>query len=124
MWTPVLQLIILLAQVSDVSAACQSAELDFIVQSGDAVLAAIEDDVRADLAELGVTVNTRLLSKEDFNSNMTSGNFNLCFSETWGPPYDPHSYAASWKSPRRSALCCPSGNAASYDARSAVDKDL
>jgi ABC-type transport system substrate-binding protein len=30
---------------------------------------------------------------------MTAGNFNLCFSETWGPPYDPHSYAASWKSP-------------------------
>eukprot|EP00933_Yihiella_yeosuensis_P026963 TRINITY_DN20915_c0_g1_i1.p1 TRINITY_DN20915_c0_g1~~TRINITY_DN20915_c0_g1_i1.p1 ORF type:complete len:611 (-),score=116.45 TRINITY_DN20915_c0_g1_i1:192-1862(-) len=30
---------------------------------------------------------------------MTSGNFNLCFSETWGPPYDPHSYAASWKAP-------------------------
>ena len=22
-----------------------------------------------------------------------------CFSETWGPPYDPHSYASSWKSP-------------------------
>ena len=30
---------------------------------------------------------------------MVSGDFNLCFSETWGPPYDPHSYAASWKSP-------------------------
>ena len=22
--------------------------------------------------------------------------FNFAFSETWGPPYDPHSYAKSW----------------------------
>ncbi|CAE7342084.1 nikA [Symbiodinium sp. CCMP2592] len=99
MWTPVLQGLLILAHAGEVRAACQSAELDFIVQAGDAVLAAIEDDVRADLAKLGITVNTRFLEKEDFNSNMTSGNFNLCFSETWGPPYDPHSYAASWKSP-------------------------
>ena len=81
------------------AAGCGSATLDFIVQKGDALLAAIEDDVRADLAKIGITVNVRFLEKEDMNSNMTSGNFNLCFSETWGPPYDPHSYAASWKSP-------------------------
>ncbi|CAE7455425.1 nikA [Symbiodinium microadriaticum] len=99
MWTPVLQVLLILAHTGEVTAACQSAELDFIVQAGDAVLAAIEDDVRADLAKLGITVNTRFLNKEDFNSNMTSGNFNLCFSETWGPPYDPHSYAASWNTP-------------------------
>lgn len=44
-------------------------------------------------------MNTRLLAKEDFNSNVTAGSFNLCFSETWGPPYDPHSYAAAFDSP-------------------------
>ena len=30
---------------------------------------------------------------------MTSGDFNMAFSETWGPPYDPHSYAKSWSAP-------------------------
>ena len=88
-----------LQELALAAAGCGSATLDFIVQEGDALLAAIEDDVRADLAKIGITVNVRFLEKEDMNSNMTSGNFNLCFSETWGPPYDPHSYAASWKSP-------------------------
>jgi len=78
---------------------CGPSSVDFIVQKGDALLAAIEDDVRADLAKVNIKVVTRFLEKADFNSNMTSGNFNLCFSETWGPPYDPHSYASSWKSP-------------------------
>lgn len=78
---------------------CDTHNLDFIVLDGDATLAAIEDDVVADLQKVGIKVTTRFMQKDDFNSNMTSGNFNLCFSETWGPPYDPHSYAASWKSP-------------------------
>jgi ABC-type transport system substrate-binding protein len=30
---------------------------------------------------------------------MVAGDFNLAFSETWGPPYDPHSYATSWSAP-------------------------
>merc|ERR1719181_732434 len=66
---------------------------------GDATLAALEDDIRADLAKVGVTVNKRTLVKDDFNTAMVAGDFNLAFSETWGPPYDPHSYASSWNSP-------------------------
>jgi ABC-type transport system substrate-binding protein len=81
------------------SSLCASQTVDFIIQDGDATLAAIEDDIRADLAKVNINVVTRKLEKEPFNANMTSGNFNLCFSETWGPPYDPHSYASSWKSP-------------------------
>jgi len=75
---------------------CQKHTLDFILLDGDSLSAQIEDDIRADLAEIGVEVNTRLLAKDDFNVAMTSGDFNLCFTESWGPPYDPHSYAASW----------------------------
>jgi ABC-type transport system substrate-binding protein len=81
------------------STTCAAESVDFIVAKGDALLAAIEDDIVADLAKVNIQVTTRFLEKADFNSNMTSGKFNLCFSETWGPPYDPHSYAASWKSP-------------------------
>ncbi|CAE7263627.1 nikA [Symbiodinium natans] len=99
MWAPLLQVLLILGHVREALSACKSAELDFIVVEGDALLASLEDDVRSDLAKLGISVATRFLSKDDFNSNMTSGNFNLCFSETWGPPYDPHSFAAAWKSP-------------------------
>lgn len=74
-------------------------DVDFIMLEGDSTLDAIEDDIRADLLKVGVTVNTRKLQKEAFNEAMVNGDFNLAFSETWGPPYDPHSYATSWNSP-------------------------
>jgi len=78
---------------------CGTESVEFILLEGDAVLAQIEDDIRADLAKVDIAVKLMKHDKEDFNSNMTAGNFNLCFSETWGPPYDPHGYAASWKAP-------------------------
>lgn len=74
-------------------------DVDFIILEGDATILAIEDDIRADLGNVGVHVNTRALAKDDFNAAMVAGDFNLAFSETWGPPYDPHSYAKSWSSP-------------------------
>ena len=30
---------------------------------------------------------------------MVAGNYDMVFSETWGPPYDPHSYVSSWTTP-------------------------
>ncbi|GMH66194.1 hypothetical protein TrST_g11459 [Triparma strigata] len=78
---------------------CNKLVVDFIILEGDATLLAIEDDIRADLAKVGVDVNLRALPKDEFNVAMVSGDFNLAFSETWGPPYDPHSYATSWKAP-------------------------
>lgn len=102
---------------------CTSQSLDFIVLKGDATLAAIEDDIRADLQKVGISVTTRFLEKDDFNSNMTTGNFNLCFSETWGPPYDPHSYAASWRSPDEAHFAALKG-ASTYDAIPVVVSDF
>ena len=78
---------------------CRALEVDFIVNEGDATATAIEDDIVKDLAKVGITVNTRLLSKDDLNEAMVNGDFNLAFSETWGAPYDPHAFAASWATP-------------------------
>lgn len=78
---------------------CRQVNVDFIVVEGEATLAALEDDIRIDLEKLGVNVTRRFLAKDDFNTAMTTGDFNMAFSETWGPPYDPHSYAKSWSVP-------------------------
>ena len=78
---------------------CQQLTVDFILTEGEAVLSAIEDDIRMDLSEVGITVNTRTLPKDSWNTAAQSGDFNMAFSETWGPPYDPHSYAKSWLVP-------------------------
>ena len=80
-------------------ALCKAMELDFIVLEGDATSKAIEDDIVSDLKKVGITVNTRLLAKDAFNKAMVDGDFNMAFSETWGAPYDPHAYAASWATP-------------------------
>lgn len=79
---------------------CVNYEVDFIVMEGDSLMAQVEDDIVADLAEVGITVNTVFVSnKDDFNTAMTSGDFNMCFTESWGPPYDPHTFATSWNVP-------------------------
>jgi nickel transport system substrate-binding protein len=39
------------------------------------------------------------LARDDYNAAMVAGDFNLAFTETYGAPYDPHSYATSWFSP-------------------------
>lgn len=81
------------------TANCNNVQLKFIVLDGDATLAAIEDDIRADLEKIGISVTLELLQKDAFNTAMVEGDFNLAFSETYGLPYDPHSHAASWSSP-------------------------
>jgi ABC-type transport system substrate-binding protein len=82
---------------------CEQHTLDFILLAGDAVSAQIEDDIRQDLAKINITVNTRLLEKADFNKAMQDGDFHLCFTESWGPPYDPHSFATGWFRPDNEA---------------------
>jgi len=77
--------------------------LDFILLAGDALSAQIEDDIKQDLAKIGIRVNTRLLEKADFNKAMQDGDFHMCFTESWGPPYDPHSFATGWFRPQNEA---------------------
>ena len=58
--------------------------------------AAIEADIRDDLAKIGITVTARPVDKDTFNTYMVAGNYDMVFSKTWGAPYDPHSYVNSW----------------------------
>eukprot|EP00944_MAST-04C_sp_MAST-4C-sp1_P009011 g9011.t1 len=89
-------LVATLLQLNDAKGPCKKHEVDFIMLEGDATILAIEDDIRADLEKVGFVVKKRVLPKKEFNKEMVAGNFNFAFSETWGPPYDPHSYAKSW----------------------------
>lgn len=75
---------------------CKLHILDFIMVAGDAHLIAVEDEIRANLAVIGIDVKTHFLSKESFNAAHQAGDFHLSFSETWGSPYDPHAFASGW----------------------------
>ena len=69
---------------------CKDLDVDFIMLKGDASLDAIEDDIVSNLAAINIHVNTLKLEKDRFNDAKVNGDWNLAFSETWGPPYDPH----------------------------------
>jgi hypothetical protein len=58
--------------------------------------AAVEDDIRRDLTKIGFTMEARKWSKEDINMARQRGDFHFSTTETWGTPYDPHSYASGW----------------------------
>jgi nickel transport system substrate-binding protein len=71
--------------------------IDFILYKGDANAEAIEDELREDLAKIGITLETRLMARGDFDEARFKGDFGLSFSEGWGAPYDPHSFVSAWE---------------------------
>ena len=79
-----------------VNSDCKDHEIDFVLVEGDALRSDVEDEIVEMLAHVGVKVNTRKLSKEEFNEAEQKGDFHMSFSETWGAPYDPHAYSKGW----------------------------
>ena len=78
---------------------CKPAEIDFIVKDTDPEMAAVEDDIVANLKEIGIKVNTRFHNDTEYRDAEVNGDYHLLFARTWGAPYDPHSYMASWAVP-------------------------
>lgn len=70
--------------------------LSFLLLKDEAVNAAIEDDIRQDLAKIGFDVQAKSLSKADINVARQGGDFHFSITETWGTPYDPNSSAGGW----------------------------
>ncbi len=56
------------------------------MQSGDAELAALEDDIASDLAAIGITVTTEMLEKDPFNAAM-SASHHAFVNEFWILPW-------------------------------------
>ena len=78
---------------------CKAASIDFIVRDSDPQMQAVEDDIRQNLKAIGITVNTRSLTAEEYIDAELEGDYHLLFTRTWGAPYDPHSYMTSWSVP-------------------------
>ncbi|GHP11095.1 hypothetical protein PPROV_000982500 [Pycnococcus provasolii] len=76
---------------------CRPLSVDFIVKEGDPHASAVVDEITRDLAAIGISVNTSEVDREMWGELMSQGAFNMFMSKTWGAPYDPHSYATSWR---------------------------
>lgn len=73
--------------------------IDLCFVGNDAQQKAIAEVVQGDLRKVGIKVN---LVGEEPDSNMhrqKTGEFGMIFNETWGAPYDPHSFCSSMRTP-------------------------
>jgi ABC-type transport system substrate-binding protein len=81
------------------SSTCNSATIDFIVKQDDPEMEVVEDYIRQNLEEIGITVNTLFLNDTEYTDAELNGKYNVLFTRSWGAPYDPHSYMSSWAVP-------------------------
>lgn len=79
--------------------ACENLEIDFILQDGNPEMASVESDIVDNLMKIGIQVNTKFLNSTEYHDAEVNGDYHLLFTRTWGAPYDPHSYMASWEVP-------------------------
>ncbi len=54
---------------------------------------------QAALGRLGMTVTLKGEEASSLEARMRDGSFGMVFSDTWGPPYDPHAFASSMRVP-------------------------
>ncbi|BHH85573.1 nickel ABC transporter substrate-binding protein [Desulforhopalus sp. 52FAK] len=73
--------------------------IDFCFVGNDAQQKAIAEAIQGDLRKIGIKIN--MIGEEpDSNKNrQRTGEFGMVFNETWGAPYDPHSFCSSMRTP-------------------------
>lgn len=84
---------------------CNEYTVDFIIKEKDVAMQSVEDDIARHLKEIGITVNTKTLTSEEYGEEEKNGDYHILFTRTWGAPYDPHSYLSAWDS--KYSVSCP-----------------
>lgn len=72
-------------------------ELCFV--GNNAVMKSVAEVLQADFAKVGIKVGLIGEEEDSFHKRQTDGQFDLIFNDTWGPPYEPHSYVSSFRVP-------------------------
>jgi nickel transport system substrate-binding protein len=73
--------------------------LDICFVGNDTLQKSVAEVIQGDLKRLGIKV--RLVGEEmdSFLTRQKSGEFGMIFGDTWGAPYDPHSFCSSMRQP-------------------------
>lgn len=84
-------------------------EVDLVFGSNEGKDRAIAEVLQADLSKAGFQV--RLIGEEASakGARERDGTFHLIFNSTWGPPYEPHSFASSMRKPSHADYQAQSG---------------
>ncbi|GAB7081628.1 nickel ABC transporter substrate-binding protein [Megalodesulfovibrio paquesii] len=77
----------------------QVCEVDLCFTGNDALQKSISEAIQGDLKKVGIKVNLIGEEPDSIYARQKSGEFGLIFGETWGAPYDPHSFVSSMRTP-------------------------
>ncbi len=73
--------------------------LDLCFVGNDSLQKSVAEVMQGDLKRLGVKVRLVGEEKDSFLTRQKSGEFGMIFGDTWGTPYDPHSFCSSMRKP-------------------------
>lgn len=73
--------------------------IDLCFVGNDALQKSVAEVIQGDLRAIGIKTNLVGEESDSFYSRQKSGEFGLIFSDTWGAPYDPHSFCSSMRVP-------------------------
>lgn len=73
--------------------------LDLCFVGNDSLQKSVAEVVQGDLKRLGIKVRLVGEEKDSFLTRQKNGEFGMIFGDTWGTPYDPHSFCSSMRKP-------------------------
>ncbi len=73
--------------------------LDLCFVGNDALQKAVAEVIQGDLRKAGIKVNLVGEEPDSFNVRQKNGEFGMIFDDTFGVPYDPHSFCSSMRVP-------------------------
>ncbi|MDU4961751.1 MAG: nickel ABC transporter substrate-binding protein [Sporomusaceae bacterium] len=74
-------------------------EVTISFNSNNAQERTISEFIQSNLKAIGVKLKVLGEEKQAFFDRQKSGEFDLQYSQSWGLPYDPHTYVSSWRIP-------------------------
>lgn len=77
----------------------QELALDLCFVGNNAQEKTLAEVIQGDLAKVGIRVNLIGEEEDSIGNRQKTGEFNLIFGDTWGAPYDPHSFCSSMRAP-------------------------
>ncbi|MDR0759940.1 MAG: nickel ABC transporter substrate-binding protein [Treponema sp.] len=84
-------------------------EIDFCFIGNDAAQKSIAEVLQGQVLKLGVSFNLVGEEEDSFYSRQKSGDFGMIFSDTWGPPYEPHAMVSSMLLPSHADYMAQAG---------------
>lgn len=87
----------------------QPLTLDLSFSGANNVDKAIAEAIQADLRTVGIDLKLLGEEEQSWYDRQTSGEFNLIFNDTWGPPYEPQAMVSSMRVPSHADYEAQSG---------------